>query len=53
MAQIKARVGGAVIFFYGMDTFRRPAQANESCEGFIGADEKCVIFVGKLPSVRG
>jgi hypothetical protein len=53
MAQIKARVGGAVIFFYGMDTFRQPAQANESCEGFIGADEKCVIFVGKLPSVRG
>jgi hypothetical protein len=52
MAQIEARVGRAVIFS-GMDTFRRPAQADESCEGFIGADGICVIFIKKLPSARG
>jgi hypothetical protein len=54
-AQIKARVGRAIIFLfsYGMDTFRRPAHADKSCEGFIGANEKCVIFVGKFLSARG
>jgi hypothetical protein len=51
--QIEARVGRAIIFlFSGMDTFCRPAQTDESCEGFIGADKKCVIFIGKLPSAR-
>jgi hypothetical protein len=40
-------------FVSGMDTFRRPAQANESCEGFVGADGRCVIFVKKLPSAFG
>jgi hypothetical protein len=51
-AQIEARVGRAIIFLfsYGMDTFRRPAHADKSCEGFIGANGKCVIFVGKFLS---
>jgi hypothetical protein len=44
-AQIEVRVGGTVIFFSKMDTFRQSAQADESCECFIGADEKCVIFI--------
>jgi hypothetical protein len=54
-AQIEARVGRAIIFLfsYGMDTFRRPAHADKSCEGFIGANGKCVIFVGKFLSARG
>jgi hypothetical protein len=37
-----------IFLFSAMDTFRLPAQANESCEGFIGVDEKCVIFIKKI-----
>jgi hypothetical protein len=54
MAQIEARVGGCHFsVFARMDTFHRRAQADESCEGFVNIDKKCVIFIEKLPSARG
>jgi hypothetical protein len=35
-----------IFLFSGMDTFRRPAQADESCEGFVGTDEN-VLFLSE------